>query len=253
MIIIGAGRVGTALHTRSLASGVSCELVERDQGWDALDGPPGVAVVVAVRNDDLPDVVAQVPLHRRDDLVFIQNGMVRTWLRKNALGRCTRGLLYFAVPRRGAEIVFGDSSPFCGPYGLAMVQWLVTIGVKSHQVDWASFSARELEKLIWNSAFGLMCEHYGCSVGTIVDDHHGELQSLVTEMSAVGRAKMGVDVPLDFLMGRLCDYSRTIADYRGGVSEFPWRNGWFVKAAAQRNVSTPVHHELLRSVGRPQD
>lgn len=250
MIIIGAGRVGTALHSLSLASSLSCEIIERDSGWSALDGPPGNVVLVTVRNDDLPDVVAKVPLHRRDDLVFIQNGMVRTWLRDKALGRCTRGLLYFAVPRPGARIEPGDSSPFCGPYALAMVQWLVTIGIKAHQVDWACFSARELEKLVWNAAFGLMCERYNCSVGTIVEDHRQELEALVVELSAVGRSMMGVDLPLDFLMGRLCEYSSKIADHRGAVSEFRWRNGWFVKGAAQRKVATPLHHELLRAVGR---
>jgi len=251
MIVIGAGRVGTALARRAEERGLPCALVRRDAGWEALEGRPGTPILVATRNDDLPEVVAQVPEHRREDLVFVQNGMVRPWLREQLLGQSTRGLLYFSVPSLGAPIEIGDRpSPLCGPRSLETVGWLVDLGIPAISVDWARFSAFELEKLIWTSAFGVLCETFDCDVGTICAERTAELRSLVRELSRVGRASMGVDLPIEWLLGRLCAYSASIPTTRASVKEWRWRNGWFVEEAARRGVATPVHLHLLEGIGK---
>ena len=51
MIVIGGGRVGTALAERSAEVGIDCTLVSRQHGWEALAGPPGDPILVTVRND----------------------------------------------------------------------------------------------------------------------------------------------------------------------------------------------------------
>ena len=56
---------------------------------------------------------------------------------------------------------------------------------------------------------------------------------------------------LEPLMQRLCAYSLSIADYRGAVKEWAWRNGWFVEVAAARGVTTPTHARLLAQAGLP--
>lgn len=249
MIVIGAGRVGTGLRDAAVAAGVSCSLVSRVSGWEALDEVLGVPVLVAVRNDDLEVVLERVPAHRRPDLVFIQNGMVRPWLRSHALVGATRGLLFFAVPTRGAAIEPGGASPFCGPRAAHVVHWLGQLGVPAQEVDWARFSAAELEKLIWNSAFGLLCQVHDADVGTVVTEHRGELGDLVRELAAVGRAAMGVELPHDYLMDRLCDYSASIPTYKGSVKEWRWRNGWFDQVAARYRRQTPVHRSMLQGIG----
>lgn len=250
MVVIGAGRVGTALQLQAKDAGAPCTLVRRDAGWEALDGPPGDPILVTVRADDLEDLLPRVPARRRDDLVFAQNGAIRGWLASHGLAGCTRGLLFFAVAAKGSRLEPGKDSPFCGPYAHETVRWLVSIGVGACVVDWARFSAAELEKLIWNAAFGLLCEAHGTDVGGVVRDHRAELHALAGELSRVGRASMGVDPDLDRLVDRLCAYSLTIPTYRGAVKEWRWRNGWFVEEAARFRVDTPVHHALLRRVGR---
>ena len=249
MIVIGAGRVGAALQGLAATADADCALVDRTSGWESLDGPVGVPVLVAVRNDDLDGVLDRVPGHRRPDLVFVQNGMVRPWLRSRALVSATRGLLFFAVPKVGAPVQPGGASPFCGPRAPHVVHWLSQLGLPAREVDWARFSAAELEKLVWNAAFGLMCQRHEADVGTVVAEHRDELSSLVRELAAVGRAAMGVELPHDYLLNRLCEYSLSIPRYRGSVKEWRWRNGWFDAMAARYRSQTPTHRALLRGVG----
>lgn len=251
MIVIGAGRIGTALADRAQERGVTCHLVHRETGWEALAGRPGAPILVATRNDDLQEVVARVPAHRREDLVFVQNGMIRPWLWQQMLGQCTRGLLFLSVSSLGAPIEIGDRpSPFCGPRALEVVGWMVDLGLPAQSVDWARFSAFELEKLVWICAFGVLCEIFECDVGTVCAERAAELRSLVTELLRVGCASTGVDLPMDWLLGRLCAYSRSIATTRVTVKEWRWRNGWFVEEAARYGIATPVHLHLLEGIGR---
>jgi len=250
MIVIGAGRVGTALQARSTGIGVACSLVSRDAGWEALETPQGDPIIVAVRNDDLLDVVAKIPRNRRSDLVFIQNGAVREHLRDNALQRSTRGLIYFAVSKRGDPISPGGTSWFSGTHGLAMARWFGAMGLAAESVDWGRFSFYELQKMCWIAAFGPLCDRHQIAVGAVVDDHRVELEALVEEFAAIGRAALGVDVPLPYLVESLCAYSKTIPDYRASTKEWRWRNGWFVDTAIRRGLPIPVQRELLAAIGR---
>lgn len=249
MVILGAGRVGAALARAAEAAGQPWWLVDRDRGWQAVDGLPGDPILLTVRNDDLDEVIARVPRRRRDDLVFVQNGMLRPWLREHALAGCTRGLLFFAVKDRAAPIEPGPDSPFCGPHALTVARWLVACGVPAEAVDWARFTAAEHEKLVWNAAFGLMCQARGATVGQVCEAHLGELRALVAELNRVAGISMGFDVEPEALLGQLVAYSRSIPDYRGAVKEWRWRNGWFVDTAARYRIPMPVHAALCAEAG----
>ena len=124
MIIIGGGRVGQALETRAAMRGVPCVVIRRYTGWDALHADDCGPILVATRNDDLDAVVARVPEQRHGDLVFLQNGMLRSWLADHGLADATRGLLFFAVAQRGDDLNPGGDSPFAGPRASAVVRWL---------------------------------------------------------------------------------------------------------------------------------
>ncbi len=251
MVIVGAGRIGGALAARAAALGIPARLCERGRGWEALEGPAGSPIVVAVRNDDLEAVLARVPEARRGDLVFVQNGMLDPWLEGHGLSGNTRGLLYFAVERRGGPIEPGAASPFVGRHAAAVVRWLGALGVPAVEVDAAAFAAAMLEKLIWNAAFGLLCQAHGATVGEVCERHAGELGALCEELAAVGRAALGVELATAPLCERLCAYSRSIPGYRGAVKEWRWRNGWFAEAAAAHGVATPIHARLLDACGLP--
>ena len=247
MIIIGAGRVGGALAQRAKDAGVQHTLVDRTQGWDAI-ADSQAPIFVAVRNDDLAAVVERVPASARHRLVFTQNGMLRGWLAEQELADCTRGLLFFAVPSRGAPLDPGGDSPFVGPQAQAVVDWLSQLDVPASVAPAASFAETELEKLLWNCCFGLLCEHTDGPVGAVVQNHDDLLTRLAQELLDVGMPTFGLALDADAraaLIERLRSYSRSIPDYRGAVKEWPWRNGWFVQTAR-----TPgLHEELLGKTG----
>jgi hypothetical protein len=54
-----------------------------------VSGPAG-PIVVCTRNDDLQAIVDATPADRREDLVFIQNGMLQPWLDAQDLGENTQ-------------------------------------------------------------------------------------------------------------------------------------------------------------------
>ncbi|MDC0715956.1 ketopantoate reductase family protein [Nannocystis bainbridge] len=244
--ILGAGRVGGALAAQSP---IPADLVTREAGWEALDGPAGAPVVVAVDNAGLDAALARVPAARRPDLVFVQNGVLEPWLFEHGLQDSTRALLYFAVPRRGAAIEPGGTSVLTGPHAEALATWMRAMDLPVEVVAREAFTAAMLEKLIWNSAFGLLCQRFDCSVGEVLERHDETLAALVHELLAVGRAALGVELAAAPLLQRLRAYSRAIPTYRGAVKDWRWRNGWFVAAAAEHAIATPTHLALLREAG----
>ncbi len=56
---------------------------------EPVTGPAG-PIVVCTRNDDLQAIVEATPAARREDLVFIQNGMLQPWLDAQGLGDNTQ-------------------------------------------------------------------------------------------------------------------------------------------------------------------
>lgn len=247
--IIGAGRVGQALQRRAEEAGVAGVLVSRTAGWEGLEGPAGRPILVTTRNDDLAGAVARVPAHRRADLVFIQNGMIRPLLGTLGLAQATRGILYFAVPARGDDLTVGDPSPFTGPAAQAVVTWLAALGVPANPVSAAAFAEVELEKLLWNCVFGLLCQAKSATVGQVCEAHGEELAALTAELLAVGQEALGTELAPEPLLARMCAYSRSIPTYRGAVKEWAYRNGWFVDLAKTSGHALPVHARLLAEAG----
>ncbi len=248
MIVIGAGRVGTSLKRRSEARGIDVTLITRDGPDEPLHGPQGDPILVATRNDDLLDVLDRVPSYRHDDLVFIQNGLYRGFLHNNQLEGATRGLLYFAATTRDGPIEPGTVSRFFGPHALFMVRWFARMDLQARAVDWARYNYYELEKLTWLCVFGVLCDAHRCTVGEALV-HEEDLRSLVKEMALFGRAHLNVDPPLDYLLERLKDYSRSIPDYRASVKEWAWRHGAVLRLMAERDRTLPTMVRLLRQGG----
>jgi hypothetical protein len=130
-----------------------------------------------------------------------------------------------------------------------MVRWFITVGLDAESADWARFTAMEVEKLIWNTAFGVLCELYQAPVGQVAEERRGELTSLCIELLKVGRMSTGVDIAIPVLVDRLVAYSLTIPSYKAGVKDWAWRSGWFLRAAKGHGYPMVLHEELLRATG----
>ncbi len=245
MIAIGAGRIGTALQRAAQTRGIPFTLIDRKEGWDALDGPPGEPILALVRTDDLGAVADRIPRARVADLVIVQNGMLRESLAALGLERCTRGELYFAVASRESNPIIGYPSILTGLHAPVVMDELVALGIPARDVDWLTFTYYELEKTVWLSAFGLLCESHGVNVGAIAADHRHELSVLVRELMSVGRRVYGIDAPHAFTLDRLVRYAQSIASWPAAVRDIPYRTGWFDDAARRAGMELAAFQALL--------
>jgi hypothetical protein len=50
-------------------------------------------IFICTRNDDLESIIEKTPMNRREDLVFLQNGMLATFLQGKGLEKNTQGIL----------------------------------------------------------------------------------------------------------------------------------------------------------------
>ena len=228
MQIVGGGRVGGALAARGVG-----DLIDRERGWERLDGPAGEPVLVATRPDDLAAVVARVPARRRVDLVFVQNGAIRDHLEALGVGDATRGLLFFAVAARGQDLVPGGTSPFVGPHAAAVVAAFVRAGIPAEGVADGAFRDLELEKLLWNSIFGALGDELGLPVGAIAAEHRAAVAAKVADLAPGARRALGATVDDETLIAKLCAYSASIPEWRAAAREDRWRIGWLRAASAR--------------------
>jgi ketopantoate reductase len=245
VVIVGKGRIGTALALRAERAGLPVTVLSRGASWP-VDGPPaGTPIVLAVRTDDLEAAIRAVPAERHGDLVLIQNGALRDWLAARGWGGLTRAALYLLVAAVGDEGVVGSVSPVSGPRAAPFVDWLQRLGVASIVVQPARFVEVELEKLVWLAANGCLCAALQATVGEVVRHHGAPLRALIGELLAVGGAAWNVAPDPERVYEEAADYSLAIPAYRASVKEWEWRNGWFVQQARRQGIPTPLHDEWL--------
>jgi len=256
-IVIGAGgRVGNALAAMNPEG--SDILVKRGESVPA-DAPPG-PIVVCTRNDVLEDIIKATPADRREDLVFIQNGMLQPFLDAQGIGANTQALIYFAVAKFGEAPTDGvtDLNPegltsVTGKHADAIAARLKHGNLACHILDADAYKVRMLEKLIWISAFMLVgARHEGSTVGDVESKYSDEVRSLINELAAGTSATdpsvtFGADVA-----DRLCAYARSVAHFPTAVKEFEWRNGYFYGISQKSSGGAdpfPTHTAWLKEVG----
>eukprot|EP00271_Cylindrocystis_brebissonii_P012914 TRINITY_DN32421_c0_g1_i1.p1 TRINITY_DN32421_c0_g1~~TRINITY_DN32421_c0_g1_i1.p1 ORF type:complete len:421 (-),score=40.22 TRINITY_DN32421_c0_g1_i1:564-1826(-) len=255
-VIIGAGRVGSALA--KLGGGKDI-VVRRGESVPADSTGP---IFVCTRNDALDGIVESTPEHRREDLVFLQNGMIEPWLEGKGLATtATQLLVYFAVAKVGEDPIDGKTD--VNPEGLTAVtgKWAKEVAARLHHaglsckvLDPTEFRKSMLEKLIWISAFMLVgARHPSATCGDVEKVHSKEVVELIEELAAAASKEKGVDLAPGFVE-RLCAYARSVANYPTAVKEFEWRNGWFYGISQQalaegKSDPCPLHTTWLKEVG----
>jgi hypothetical protein len=239
------GRVGRGL--RSLAEGAGAEVqpVCRELGWETIEAGGTGPILVCVNAGDLEAVIDGVPRERRPDLVFVQNGMLDTFLDGRGCARNTRGLLYFAVPSLGAAVQPGGASIFTGEHSEAIVHWFRLIGLEADVVDRMKFGNQMASKLIWNCTFGLLCDVYDEPVDLVVERHRDDVGVLVSELIQISNRSIGTTLNASETTEHLCTYSASLQGYRATLKQWTWRNGWFVEAAMRLGHAGQIHRDQL--------
>eukprot|EP00238_Polyblepharides_amylifera_P013335 CAMPEP_0196582154 /NCGR_PEP_ID=MMETSP1081-20130531/37694_1 /TAXON_ID=36882 /ORGANISM="Pyramimonas amylifera, Strain CCMP720" /LENGTH=269 /DNA_ID=CAMNT_0041902639 /DNA_START=168 /DNA_END=977 /DNA_ORIENTATION=+ len=254
-VIIGGGRIGLALQ--QMGPGTD-QMVRRGESIPEDSKGP---IFVCTRNDVLEGIVESTPADRREDLVFLQNGVLQPWLESKGLGSNTQALIYFAVAKLGDPP--GDGITDLNPEGLTAVtgKWAEALagrlkagGLSCKVLEEGPFKVSMFEKLIWISAFMLVgARHPGATVGEVESAHTDEVGQLINELSAGVTAETGV-VFEEKLVERLCAYARSVAHFPTAVKEFEWRNGYFysitTKALEAGKLDPfPIHTSWLKEAG----
>jgi len=237
-VIIGGGRIGTALEQMGDGRDV---IVRRGQPFPEhmTEGP----IYVCTRNDVLDDIVAMTPENRREDLVFMQNGMLEPWLAAKGLEDNTQCLIYMAVAKLGDQPTDGITD--LNPEGLTAatgkwateVQTRLAAGSMSCKVlDMTQFRVSMFEKLIWICAFmHVGARHPGATVGDVEASHTEEVEDLIHELVNGTTALEGVRFDHG-VVDRLKAYARSVAHFPTAVKELQWRNGYF-HSLSKREIS----------------
>eukprot|EP00240_Pyramimonas_obovata_P006478 CAMPEP_0118932514 /NCGR_PEP_ID=MMETSP1169-20130426/10467_1 /TAXON_ID=36882 /ORGANISM="Pyramimonas obovata, Strain CCMP722" /LENGTH=306 /DNA_ID=CAMNT_0006875183 /DNA_START=58 /DNA_END=978 /DNA_ORIENTATION=- len=253
-VIVGGGRVGNALF--DLGDG-SDTVVRRGEKIPAGTSGP---IFVCTRNDVLEGIIDECPPERREDLVFLQNGMLQSFLEKKGLGSNTQALIYFAVAKMGEAPTDGvtDLNPegltaATGKWADALATRLQKGNLSCHVLGEAAFATSMYEKLIWISAFMLVGARHKCTVGEVESVHKEEVSALIKELCDGVTAEKGVTFDA-VTVDRLCAYARSVAHFPTAVKEFEWRNGFFYSLSqaaseAGRADPFPTHTAWLKEVG----
>jgi hypothetical protein len=143
--IVGGGRIGSFLFESNgkrdvLISSRSASILPMTQ-----PGP----IYVATRNNDLQAIIDKTPKDMRSDLVFLQNGVLTSFLNSNELNDNTQGLIYFAVSKVGEKPIDGVTS--LNPEGLTAVtgKWANDFSLRLKN---AGLTCRVMDKSSWTVA-----------------------------------------------------------------------------------------------------
>lgn len=254
-VIVGAGRVGQALER--MGGGRDVVVRRGESVRQDSTGP----IFVCTRNDVLGAIVDATPASRREDLVFIQNGMLAPWLESKGLREATQVLVYFAVAKQGEPPSDGktDTNPegltaATGKWAAATAARLHAAGLSCKVLNAEEFKKPMLEKLIWICAFMLVgARHPGATVGVVESEHRDEVADLINELTEAAAAKLQTEFDAG-VVDRLCAYARSVAHFPTAVKEFEWRNGWFYEISRRalesgRDDPCPLHTAWLKELG----
>ncbi|RMF76525.1 MAG: hypothetical protein D6738_01210 [Acidobacteria bacterium] len=250
VLLIGPGNVGTRLAAALEAAGVRVERVTRTDGWPRA-ADPGVASprLVAVREDDLPDVLDRLAPVARSRLLLVQNGFLEPVL--GELGDVSRGLIWFTA--KGEFFAELRPSVFSGPLADPLVRALVAGGLAAEvQTDRRAFMREMIIKGAWNGVVGLPLAVHGLALGEYLERCADEARALVDETCAAAGAWYGVEVDPEAAWRRLLETTPPIRWVRASSARaLRWRNGAVVAMGRARGVPTPVNERLVEAVAQP--
>jgi hypothetical protein len=141
------------------------------------------------------DVYERTVLERRQDLVFLQNGIVRTMLPPGAPS-VTSAVIYFSVLERGGPAKGGGCTFAHGRFAPFLTELLRAGGVECKEVPRLHIiEVLAAEKLLWASCLWMVCHaHEGINVGQVHDTPSCQqtLRELVAELLPIAARSLSL-------------------------------------------------------------
>jgi hypothetical protein len=247
VFVIGMGEVGRRLAGALAAAGVEALPVTRSSGWsEALTDHSGL-VLVCVREEALPEVVARLRGVASRRLVFVQNGWVRPLLA--ASPGCSRGLIWFTS--KGDFFRVLRPSVFAGPQAQSIAAILSRGGVPSVAVDERAFAAAEAEKMGFNCVVGLPLAVHQVSLADYLKGYPDEARAVFEEAAGVTARALAADASPQWWVEFL-HLSVPLGWVRAAAAKaLEYRNGAVVRLARDLGLDAPTNARLLKAIGCP--
>lgn len=251
VLVIGLGDVGRRLLAALDHAGVPAQGVTRTSGWDAALAPELTALrIVAVREEQLAEVLNRFPGDLRQRLVLVQNGFLES--RLGDLGRLERGLIWFTS--KGDFFRPLAPSLFYGPSARGLAEALERGGLPSRPLESQSEFLKEMIiKGLFNSVVGLPLAIHQLTLAEYLAQKEDEWRALLEEGTAATAHFYGIEVTAAEAAQRLRSSTEPIGWTRGGTKALPFRNGALARMGRRAGIPTPTHDRLLRAAGCDPD
>jgi ketopantoate reductase len=248
--VVGLGEIGRRFANAAAALGMAVTKVPRDDDAARLPSEPGEPMLLCVRENDLPDVLAKIPPARGRDVVIVQNGFVDDAVRPYE-GH-TRAVLWFTS--KGTFWADLLPSPVHGPLADTVRALINACGATAERIsDEAVFRRYALEKAVWSCVVGAPLTVWGCDFTTARHRRMAEIEAIVKEACAVVKPALGFDISPQRVLATLDDTSAQLGWMRGGTKAVAWRNGKVVEWGQRYGIATPANRAILEAATRPAE
>ena len=263
-IIVGQGKIGSMLLDFGSRNGYEDVVIKRGDPIPADHPGP---IYVCTQLADVPAVIGACPDEKKDDLVFLQDGMLEPTFQKNGIYGPTQAALWLCCMRKGGKPVDGLTSD--NPEGLTTVggKWADAFAARMSTGDLTCHVKLErdlrrcvLEKLVFTSAYNLVgAVHGNINVGEVAQKHSDEVDTMCRELASFIRYTLSVSL-FSGLDERLASYAQKMEFLPTSIGQdFESRNGYFYRYAKMAGTrvnpagikveipdTTPVHTEYLK-------
>jgi hypothetical protein len=223
-------------------------------------------------------VIERTAPERRNDLVFITNGIPSDFLQLGSHHQLidekeiTTSVPYFGVLGVGADVVTSDASPKTiinsGKHSQALADVLESAGIQCEIVDGVKeVDAAAIKKLIWVSSMWLLCHdsyegNPPITVAQVHEQKDREMEKLLEELLPAanhllkkyhqGEGPCGDVGSISEVKKHLEDYSSSIPSAivaKGlSIAEFKDRNGYLLSMEKAVSSEQSLHRNLIQNV-----
>ena len=211
----------------------------------------GEPVYLAVPSSEWRQLYRLTDASRRDDLVYIGNGLVKDYQRNS-----TVVVPHFGVLRVGANLTTSPSSPptfVFGKHAAIVASFLEKKGVLVREAQsWAEISTHAARKLLWASIMWLLCHSTGSNEPLKLREVHAGLeptlvelvQELLPALNQITGTAQEMDATLDYLKRYSLSMPEAIPSKDLAMKELVDRNLVLLKYETDSHKQT-LHRKLL--------
>ena len=245
--VVGAsGRIGS-LFLRSIPNATA---TPRGIAPGCLSSGPGSPILVATPSKSWPEIHRQTLPERRNDLVWIGNGLLSERFQRNG----TVVIPHFAVLQVNCDdpVTSAESPPtyLYGRHVDVIDNMLVAKGVRVEHVEaWDKICVYAAQKLLWASCMWLLCHASSppLTVSQVHEQKQNTLEQLVRELSPAfqtvigSNESMSLQATLNYMKSYSNSMPEAVPSLDLAMTEIVDRNGvWLMQEMPQ-----PLHRKLL--------